>query len=219
MHEGGRQETKGRTRTVNRFAILTILAAVVASGQADARLMASRAKCVAECDNATPETCGWITKRGRFRRCRTKLINTCKRFGTNVMCPTPSPTTTTLPIVTTTTTVPFPSASPTTTSTLPVWSAATPPSTSPTTTSTLPVWSATTPRSTSPTTTSTLPVVPYVYRGGWAMHVEEVAGETSDCGYYLGGIQNRWQPTVAVGERSIVVEGVRRQRNVDHVGC
>jgi hypothetical protein len=62
---------------------------------------------VAACGNATTETCGWITKRGKFNRCRAKLINQCKRFGEAVACPRPAlpvTTTTTVPIVTTTTT-------------------------------------------------------------------------------------------------------------------
>jgi hypothetical protein len=97
---------------VKRFAIITILAAIVASGQADARLVATRAVCVAACGNATTETCGWIRKRGKFNRCRTKLLNQCKRFGTNVMCPTTVP----VPTTTTTTQQYIP---PTTTTTLP----------------------------------------------------------------------------------------------------
>jgi len=111
---------------MKHFAIITILAALVASGRADARLVATRAQCVAACGNATTETCGWITKRGKFNRCRIKLINLCKRFGTDQMCPAPpappapapvtTPTTPPVVVTTTTTTVPY---NPPTTTTLP----------------------------------------------------------------------------------------------------
>jgi len=110
-------EREDSTMKMKHFAIITtILAAVVASGQADARLVSTRAQCVAACGNATTETCSWITKRGKFNRCRAKLINQCKRFGTDLMCPPPAAPPAP-PVTTTTTTVPY--IPPTTTTTLP----------------------------------------------------------------------------------------------------
>lgn len=106
--------------------IINALTALLAVGSlADARLVSTRVQCVAACGNATTQTCGWITKQGKFSRCRTKLLNQCKRFGTTVMCPpppgapTPPPPPTMLPPPpppTTTTTVPY---VPPTTTTLP----------------------------------------------------------------------------------------------------
>src|SRR5262249_41070923 len=121
---------------MKQFLITLLAVGVLASAaQAEARLMSTRGQCVDACGQAVSESCGWITKRGKFNRCRTKLINQCKRFGTNVMCPAPQPpptsptaptTPTTLPtailpppVVTTTTTVPRPTLPPTTTTTLP----------------------------------------------------------------------------------------------------
>lgn len=115
--------------------LITLLAVgvLVSAAEAEARLMSTRGQCVAACGQAVSDSCGWITKRGKFNRCRAKLINKCKRFGTNVMCPAPQPppptsptSPTTLPtatlpppVVTTTTTVPLPTLPPTTTTTLP----------------------------------------------------------------------------------------------------
>ena len=117
-------------KPIMELAIISILAAVLTSGQADAQLVSTRAQCVAACGNAITETCGWITKRGKFNRCRAKLINQCKHFGDDVICPPPvaaAPpvtTPTTLPVVTpttlpavvtsTTTTVPYIPPTPTT---------------------------------------------------------------------------------------------------------
>src|SRR5262245_8832309 len=115
---------------MKQFLITLLAVGVLASAaQADARLVSKRAECVAACGTATAQTCGWITKRGRYNYCRAKLINKCKRFGVDVMCPPPpappvttTPTTlpivtpTTVPVVVTTTTTPY---IPPTTTTLP----------------------------------------------------------------------------------------------------
>jgi len=106
---------------VKRFIIISTLTAVLAVGSlAEARPVSTRAQCVAVCGTAITQTCGWITKPGKFNRCRAKLINQCKRFGTAVMCPAPAAppvtTPTTLPVVTTTT---FPVVVTTTTTTVP----------------------------------------------------------------------------------------------------
>jgi hypothetical protein len=110
-----------------RLMVLLFVAAMAATtGEAQAGL-ATRAQCVAACDPAVADLCGWIAKRGKFNRCRAKLYNRCKRFGVAVTCPAPPPppppptTPTTLaplppPPTTTTTTVPRPT---TTTTTLP----------------------------------------------------------------------------------------------------
>jgi erythromycin esterase-like protein len=86
---------------MKQFLVINALAAILAMGSlADARLVSTRAQCLAACGNATTQTCGWITKRGKFNRCRAKLINQCKRFGTDRMCPPPA-----APPVTTATTL------------------------------------------------------------------------------------------------------------------
>jgi hypothetical protein len=119
---------------MKQFLITLLAVGVLASAaQAEARLMSTREQCVAACGQAVSDSCGWITKRGKFNRCRTKLINQCKRFGTNVMCPAPpppapaapappaaptTPTTVAPPVVTTTSTT-RPYIPPTTTTTLP----------------------------------------------------------------------------------------------------
>jgi len=98
---------------MKQFLITLLAVGVLASAaQAEARLMSTRGQCVAACGQAVSDSCGWITKRGRFNRCRAKLINQCKRWGTATMCPAPPPPTTTtttvpyIPPTTTTTTLP-----------------------------------------------------------------------------------------------------------------
>src|SRR5262245_38925788 len=106
---------------MKQFLVTLLAVGVLASAaQAEARLVSTRAECVAVCDNAITQTCGWITKRGKFNRCRAKLINQCKRFGTDVMCPAqvappPPSSPTTVPSVPTTTTTTTPYYPPTTT--------------------------------------------------------------------------------------------------------
>jgi hypothetical protein len=114
---------------MKQFLITLLAVGVLASAaQAEARLVSKRGECVAACGQAISDGCGWITKRGKFNRCRAKLINQCKHFGTAQVCPPPPPpssptgptATTTLPppppTTTTTTTVPY---IPPTTTTLP----------------------------------------------------------------------------------------------------
>lgn len=108
------------------FIVAVIAGALMVSSQSQARLVNTRAQCVAACGNAISDSCGWITRRGKFNRCRAKLYIQCKRFGTATMCPAPgapvappptTPTTQPAPVVTTTTTtVPY---VPLTTTTLP----------------------------------------------------------------------------------------------------
>src|SRR5262245_3046757 len=87
-------EREDSTMKMKHFAIITtILAAVVASGQADARLVSTRAQCVAACGKAVSDSCGRITKRGKFNACRVKLIRRCMRFDVPAMCPTATTTT------------------------------------------------------------------------------------------------------------------------------
>ena len=111
---------------MKQFLITLLAVGVLASAaQAEARLKSTRGQCLAACGQAVSDSCGWITKRGKFNRCRTKLINQCKRFGAAVMCPAPAvppvTTPTTLPVfvpTTTTTTITVPR--PTTTTLPPV---------------------------------------------------------------------------------------------------
>src|SRR5262249_12003551 len=88
---------------------LLAVGVLASAAQAEARLKSTRGQCLAACGQAVSDSCGWITKRGKFNRCRAKLINQCKRFGTDVMCPAqvapPPPSSPTTP-TTTTTTVP-----------------------------------------------------------------------------------------------------------------
>jgi len=189
---------------VKRFAIITLLAAVMASGQADARLVAARAECLSACAPQIADACSDF-RRANYNRCRLKLVRTCRRFGPAAVCPAPPPTTTTTTLVTTlptTTTVPvgvpttLPTSMPTSTTTVPV--------PLPTTSTTaLPGIPDPTPPSTSPTTTTTLPVVPFAYRGGWGLAWEEVDTMPSCAPTF----QTRWSfSPVVVGERSIVVQ-------------
>src|SRR5262249_35227215 len=101
---------------MKQFLITLLAVGVLASAaRAEARLMSTRGQCVAACGQAVSDSCGWITKRGKFNRCRAKLINQCKRFGTNVMCPAPPPPSAPVPP----TTLPPPPPPPTTTTTVP----------------------------------------------------------------------------------------------------
>ena len=106
------------------FALALIAGALMITSPGQASMVASKSQCLASCGSAISTSCGWITKPGRFNRCRTHLIKQCRKFGTDVMCPTAPPpappvTTTTVPapvVTTTTTTVPY---VPPTTTTLP----------------------------------------------------------------------------------------------------
>jgi hypothetical protein len=107
---------------VKHFAITTILAALVASGQADAAHVASKAECLSACLPQIATACGGV-RPAKHNRCRLALVRQCRRFGPKTMCPVsapPSPPTTisTMPVATTTTTT-APFIPPTTTTTLP----------------------------------------------------------------------------------------------------
>jgi hypothetical protein len=107
---------------VKHFAIITILAALVASGQADAALVASKADCLSACLPQITTACSGF-RRAKYNRCRLALVRECRRFGPKTMCPVsppPAPPTTisTVPAATTTTTT-APFIPPTTTTTLP----------------------------------------------------------------------------------------------------
>jgi hypothetical protein len=109
---------------MKQFFTLILIAGVLTVGApGQARMVSTKSQCVAVCSSAINDTCGWISKPGKFNRCRNRLIVHCRKWGTDVMCPTPPPpsapptTPTTLaPVVTTTTTVPY---IPPTTTTLP----------------------------------------------------------------------------------------------------
>jgi hypothetical protein len=100
------------------FTLALIAGALMVTSSGQARMVATRAQCVASCGGAVNTTCGWITKRGRFNRCRTHLITQCRKFGTDVMCPAPAPPPAPpppAPVATTTTTTTLPYVPPTTT--------------------------------------------------------------------------------------------------------
>jgi hypothetical protein len=92
---------------MKQLAIITILAAMVGSGQADATPVASRAECLSTCAPQITDACGGF-RRAKYNRCRLQLVRQCRRFGAEMMCPVPPPpsppTTTTVPVATTTTT-------------------------------------------------------------------------------------------------------------------
>ena len=131
-------------------------------------IISTRFACERSCGIAVTDACGGLTKRGKFRACRNRLYRQCRRWGTDVMCPTPvaSTTTTTVPdpALLTTTTVPGP---PATTSTVPSVYSTTTSTTlyrSPTPTTTMPSYPTTsttvfTTTSTTvfPTTSTTIP--------------------------------------------------------------
>ena len=88
-----------------RQVLLTLVAILAVSNFADARRPAStKAQCVAACSDAVTQTCASFTKHRKFNRCRTKLLNQCRRFGTAKLCPPPTTTTSTLPSGSATTT-------------------------------------------------------------------------------------------------------------------
>lgn len=67
---------------------------------------ATRYQCLVACiPNQLNLDCGWITRPGKFNRCRARLIRQCRKWGTDTMCPAsqqpppPVTTTTTLPPV------------------------------------------------------------------------------------------------------------------------
>jgi hypothetical protein len=94
------------------FTLALMAAGLMVTSLAQARMVASKPQCIASCGDAINTTCGWITKRGRFNRCRAHLITQCRKFGTEAMCPAPPPSP--APVTTTTTTT-LPSVPPTTT--------------------------------------------------------------------------------------------------------
>jgi hypothetical protein len=96
---------------VKHFAIITILAAVLASGQADAALVASKAECLSACAPQIAGACGGL-RRAKYNRCLLALVRQCRRFGPETVCPDPPATpttTTTLPPLTTSTPTTLPS--------------------------------------------------------------------------------------------------------------
>ena len=108
---------------MKQLAIITLLAAVVASGQSDATPVASKAECLSTCAPHIAEVCGRF-RRAKYNRCRLHLVRQCRRLGPETMCPVPPrpspPTTiTTVPVATTTTTT-APFIPPTSTTTLPL---------------------------------------------------------------------------------------------------
>jgi hypothetical protein len=136
-------------------AIISVLAAVLTSGQANARFVASKAACLSACSQQIANACGGF-RRTKYNRCRLKLVRQCRRFGPETICPAPlplSPTTpTTVPVVTPTTPTTVPIA------VVIVTTSTTPPPPPPTTTTvTVPLFG---------TTTTTLPArVPW--NGVW----------------------------------------------------
>src|SRR5262245_58059570 len=136
-------------------AIISVLAAVLMSSQANARFVASKAACLSACSQQIAGACGGF-RRIKYNRCRLKLVRHCRRFSPETICPAPPPlpptTTPTVPIVTPTTTPTVPIVTPTTT-TLPPY----PPTTSTTSTSR------------PPTTTTTVPPAS-PFQGTWSLH-------------------------------------------------
>jgi hypothetical protein len=150
---------------VKHFAIITILAALLASGQADAALVASKAECLSACAPQIAGACSGL-RRAKYNRCRLTLARQCRRFGLETVCPAPPPTTTAIVPVqatTTTTTLALPSTTTTTFAVL------LPTTTTPTT---LPL-----------ATTTTLPAIPDV-RGSYQLDGVVI---TDTCGM-SGGI-------------------------------
>jgi hypothetical protein len=149
---------------VKHFAIITILAALLASGQADAALVASKAECLSACAPQIAGGCSGL-RRAKYNRCRLTLVRQCRRFGLETVCPAPPPTTTTIVPVqatTTTTTLALPSTTTTTFTVL------LPTTTTPTT---LPL-----------ATTTTLPAIPDL-RGS---HQLDGVVATDTCGMSAG---------------------------------
>jgi hypothetical protein len=74
---------------------------LLGSAQAGARMKSTQAQCAQACTNNgwIQEQCGWITKRAKFDRCRTKVITGCRKRGASVWCPDLSLPTTTVPYV------------------------------------------------------------------------------------------------------------------------
>jgi hypothetical protein len=101
---------------MKQFLTLTLIAgALMVTSPSQAGMVASKSQCLASCGSAISTSCGWITKPGRFNRCRTRLINQCRKFGMDVMCPPPPPPSPPAPVVTTTTATTLPYVPPTTT--------------------------------------------------------------------------------------------------------
>jgi hypothetical protein len=112
---------EARTSRKQFFTLALIAGALMVTSPGQASMVASKSQCVASCGSAISTSCGWITKPGRFNRCRMRLLRQCRKFGTDVMCPAPPPppappvTAPTAPVVTTTTTTTLPYVPPTTT--------------------------------------------------------------------------------------------------------
>src|SRR5262245_59222100 len=114
-----------------------------------ARMVATKATCMTACRAQVNTVCAEL-RRGKFTRCKSKLVRQCRKFGPEAMCPAPT-TTTTMPPVT-----PTLPGGPTTSTTL---SPVVPTTIARTTTTLPPVTPTTLPGG--PTTSTTLsPVVP-----------------------------------------------------------
>jgi hypothetical protein len=150
---------------VKRFTIITILAALLASGQADAALVASKAECLSACVPQIAGACGGL-RRAKYNRCWLTLVRQCRRFGPETVCPAPPPTTTTI----------VPVGASTTTTIL------APPSTTTTTFAVLLPTTTTTTILSLPTTTTTLPGTPDL-RGSYQL---DGVVTTDTCGMSAG---------------------------------
>src|SRR5262249_5309100 len=100
--------------SMKQFFVLVLMAGALTVSAPSHALVSSRLACASACDGdgVTAATCNWISRPGKWKRCRLRLIKQCRKFGTDVMGPAPAP------VVTTTTTLPY--VPPTTTKTLPV---------------------------------------------------------------------------------------------------
>jgi hypothetical protein len=83
--------------------LLAVAVLVLGVSIGEARQVSTRTACLSACGAATNTTCGWITRRGKYTACRTRLLRQCQRWGVGTMCPAPPP-----PPPTTTTTLPAP---------------------------------------------------------------------------------------------------------------
>jgi hypothetical protein len=150
------------------FTLALIAGALMLSAPSQARMVSTRAQCVASCGTALSDTCGWITKRGKFNACKNKLYRQCRKWGTDAMCPPPPPPTTT-------TTVPAPVVT-TPTRPAPVVTTTTRPAVT-TTSTTVPY--------VPPTTTTTLPSIPDL-RGSYTFSGSVVSDPCGVLGYGAG---------------------------------
>ena len=107
---------------MKHFATITILAALVVSGQADAAHVASKAECLSACLPQIATACGGF-RPAKYNRCRLALVRQCRRLRPKRCVRYQRllrrrPRSSTMPVATTTTTT-APFIPPTTTTTLP----------------------------------------------------------------------------------------------------